>query len=573
MGTLYDPALIPISRRGSWLSVAYLSGEHAPRGPGLYLRINRSRPLVHRVVMRIVPILPDGTEIALRSELEVRPGIIVAALHNNTSDLSIVFDGPTSVRVSSSSAFRLESAFSTTAQRDNAAHAVAYSESSNRYVINARVWLRKFGIEVIQGHSELDAPWDGEVSRYGDLTVRPAEGSAEASIDEIGSTWTHQPRSGLTSIVANLSSEWEEFFRPFPQAPAAEAAAGLLWMCTQGASGNLTGEAIVMSLNWMDSVWSWDNWINMVALAAPHPELAFQQFSVVAEHQDAFGAYPDAVNDGFMHFNFTKPPVQGVIIDLISEIAPAFWTRKRKEAVYESVGRFTAWWLLHRRFEGDRLCHYLHGNDSGWDNGTLLRRGVPVISPDLNAFLAYQCRVLARLAVETGLPAAEAARWNAEGDSLRNALLEELWRTDHFVARYCANGEDVDSVSLSAALPAILATEFPGDVRSALVERFRRCETHWGLASEAPDSPYYERDNYWRGPIWAPTTLIAVHALRRLGEEEFADRIARRFMRLVETSGFAENFDAESGAPLVDPAYSWTASVYLTFAGRATMQK
>jgi hypothetical protein len=35
---------------------------------------------------------------------------------------------------------------------------------------------------------------------------------------------------------------------------------------------------------------------------------------------------------------------------------------------------------------------------------------------------------------------------------------------------------------------------------------------------------------------------------------------------LCETSGFAENFDALTGAGLRDRAYTWTASVYLLLA-------
>ena len=39
-----------------------------------------------------------------------------------------------------------------------------------------------------------------------------------------------------------------------------------------------------------------------------------------------------------------------------------------------------------------------------------------------------------------------------------------------------------------------------------------------------------------------------------------------RYRRLCEQSGFAENFDALTGAALRDRAYTWTASVYLLLA-------
>jgi glycogen debranching enzyme len=57
-----------------------------------------------------------------------------------------------------------------------------------------------------------------------------------------------------------------------------------------------------------------------------------------------------------------------------------------------------------------------------------------------------------------------------------------------------------------------------------------------------------------------------VDALFRSGENNLAKEIGSRFLDLVETSGFAENFDATTGAPLRDRAFAWTASTYLILA-------
>ena len=73
-------------------------------------------------------------------------------------------------------------------------------------------------------------------------------------------------------------------------------------------------------------------------------------------------------------------------------------------------------------------------------------------------------------------------------------------------------------------------------------------------------------DGYWRGPIWAPATILVEDGLRRAGYVELADIIAERFLALCEKSGFAENFDAITGEGLRDRAYTWTASAYLLLA-------
>jgi len=82
------------------------------------------------------------------------------------------------------------------------------------------------------------------------------------------------------------------------------------------------------------------------------------------------------------------------------------------------------------------------------------------------------------------------------------------------------------------------------------------------------DSPLYQDDGYWQGPIWAPSTFIAVAGLARSGFEEFADEIARRFCRMADKSAFPENYNAVTGEPLRCPGYTWTSSVYTLLAER-----
>ena len=86
-----------------------------------------------------------------------------------------------------------------------------------------------------------------------------------------------------------------------------------------------------------------------------------------------------------------------------------------------SVSRFTNWWLNHRLSAEHGLCYYLHGNDSGWDNGTLLKQGAPLLAPDLNAFLATQCNWLAHCANELGY-VGEATIWHQRENELIAAL-------------------------------------------------------------------------------------------------------------------------------------------------------
>jgi glycogen debranching enzyme len=120
--------------------------------------------------------------------------------------------------------------------------------------------------------------------------------------------------------------------------------------------------------------------------------------------------------------------------------------------------------------------------------------------------------------------------------------------------------------SLLTLLPVVLGEALDRDVAGALGSDIRSHLTEWGLATEPVDSADYASDGYWRGPIWAPSTVLIEDGLRRAGHTELADAVRERFLRLCEKSGFAENFDAVTGEGLRDRAYTWTASAYLLFA-------
>ena len=76
--------------------------------------------------------------------------------------------------------------------------------------------------------------------------------------------------------------------------------------------------------------------------------------------------------------------------------------------------------------------------------------------------------------------------------------------------------------------------------------------TAHGFATESPSSPFYRDDGYWRGPIWAPSTMLMIDGLEKCGKAALAREAARRFVDMTAASGFAENFDALTGKGLRD---------------------
>jgi glycogen debranching enzyme len=195
--------------------------------------------------------------------------------------------------------------------------------------------------------------------------------------------------------------------------------------------------------------------------------------------------------------------------------------------------------------------------------------GIPVETPDLDSFLILQMDTLAAIAGKLGKDA-DKEKWQSRSSQLLNQMLATLWKGDHFVGIRSSDGAQIDSQTLLLYLPIILGKKLPPDVRNKLVQGLTKqgsFRTPYGFATEALTSKYYTPDGYWRGPIWAPTTMLLAEGLDSAGEHSMAKQVREDFCRLVQQSGgMYENFDAITGGGLRDPAYTWTSSVYLIFA-------
>ncbi|WP_103349946.1 trehalase family glycosidase [Amycolatopsis sp. CA-128772] len=394
----------------------------------------------------------------------------------------------------------------------------------------------------------------------------------EVVIEELpGAREPYVPPATFDAVVAAAGAGFTAFadaVAPWrgERTPAAELACYVLWSAVVAPSGFVGRPAVLMSKHWMDKVWSWDHCFNALALAAGRPELAWHQFQVVFDHQDDRGALPDSVTHAEVLRNFVKPPIHGWALSRLRGRLPGGLPEPGR--AYRQLAAWTTFWLEHRRVPGRPVAHYEHGNDSGWDNATPFARERLVQTPDLAAFLVLQLTELAALAAELG-EAAAAERWRAEADGMLAALLAELWDGTRFVSRSAATGAVQGGESLLELMPIVLGEHLPADVRESLVAGLEEHLTDIGLATERPASAFYEADGYWRGPVWAPVTVLVEDGLRRAGAVDLADRVSARFRAVCEKSGFAENFDALTGDGLRDRAYTWTAAAYLLLAGAA----
>lgn len=341
----------------------------------------------------------------------------------------------------------------------------------------------------------------------------------------------------------------------------------ITWMNFVKPEGRLKRYAMYMSKNWMTNIWSWDNVFSAIFLSHIDSDLALDQYLMFSDHQDRSGMYPDYVNDTYASFSCAKPPVYGWAYDLMASINPVFKNITLLEKVYDTISKLTNFWLRHRMSEHG-LPYYIHGNESGWDNGTFYRKNVPVITPDLTSFLVRQLDFLSRTALDLGMTY-ESNRLKAEADQLFERMMEFLWNGKTFIAYSLKDKSYIDgSTTLQSLLPLMVHYRLPEEVKNSLLATMKEENnflTEHGLATESLKSMYYQNEGYWRGPIWAPVMLMFTSLLKEMGQDIFHRDLVTRFFKCMKKNGMAENFDAKKGKGLVDPAFAWTSSVYLHY--------
>lgn len=551
-----DVSRIPFSRYGSYIGFSDLT-QSQPKHSGLYLRNfhGGAKNAFHLDLVlgrRAVPFVESATSSVLH--LEAKEGSV-----------DICFEHVDRLRFRGRGVgLRLTA--------EPGALATQQRQAPTQWEVNG---AGKYLLWPIKGELQMDVPWNGTSNGHVIATYEPSQGDRifEGEIDTYKSVWEPHDVSGdFDSATRAVKQEYSDWLKRMPEVSqeyglGAELAAYVNWESVVAPEGHLAHPAMLMSKNWMTSVWSWDQCFNAMALSFKDPKLAWDQYMLPIDNQDVNGAFPDRMNDQSDSWDFTKPPIHGWVLSWMLRNG-SFNNGEHLTQVYEPLARWTNWYFQFRDQNKDGLPEYRHGNDSGWDNSTAMLSGVPVETPDLDAFLILQMDTLAKVAHTLGKEK-DAIAWKSRSDQLLSAMLKKLWKVDHFVGVRSVDGADVESETLLLYLPLILGKRLPADVQKKLLDGLMkkgRFLTENGFATEALTSKYYTPDGYWRGPIWAPATMLLAEGLDSIDRRQVADNIRTRFCNMVQKGGMSENFDAITGTGLRDPAYTWTSSVYLIFA-------
>jgi hypothetical protein len=346
--------------------------------------------------------------------------------------------------------------------------------------------------------------------------------------------------------------------------------------------------------------WLWDSCFHAVVWAHLGDERALTELAAALDPIDDDGFVPHVRYAGGSnpHESFwgraatssiTQPPMYGHALAEASRLG-----LEPPPVLIERATRGVRFLLERRRRSPGGLVELCHPWESGcddsprWDDlcpggwsvrrwfdrkGALLRsvhrtRGgaplwndeVAVGSVGFNALLAFNVRELASLTGDDVLAGAAAELVDA---------LDERW--DPELSTWVDDGPTATGSGRirthDALLPVLVTRLDPSRPLRALVDP----AAHGGRAGPTSvhrDEPTFRPNRYWRGSVWPQLGYLSWVAATRCASSEVARSLSTMVTAGAWSSGWAEHWDADTGAGLGAAPQSWTGLVVAFGAGR-----
>ena len=344
--------------------------------------------------------------------------------------------------------------------------------------------------------------------------------------------------------------------------------------------GGLLHEGVIPShsVTYFTGFWAWDSWRFSAALARFAPELAKNNIRAMFDYQLPDGMIIDCIytNPAENNARDSKPPLVCWAVDEIFTLNQD--TAFVKE-MYPQLLAYYKWWYNKRDHNRNGMCEFgstdgtleAAGWESGmdnairFDNAKMLKNGEDAWSlnqesVDLNAYLAFECRLLKKFAALIG------TTFNGPdyGDKVADYFFNE--KIGWFCDRRTDDGSFIEEPACEGYTPfwVQIATKEQMDKALVLLTDTAKFSTYIPFPTASADNPKCDPNGYWRGPIWLDQTYQAIKGLRNYGHKDLADKYTRQvFDRCQGLTGDApihENYGTHNGERLQASHFSWSAS-------------
>ena len=204
------------------------------------------------------------------------------------------------------------------------------------------------------------------------------------------------------------------------------------------------------------------------------------------------------------------------------------------------------------------------GRNCGWDDQEIMANGPFLMADPAMSFILLRAdKDLLAIAEKLGEVTAEIEGWISD----LTAAVPSLWNEElgSYDARDLRSGAWANNISSGAFLYFYAGIENP-----AMDERTLDAwdAVTYGIPSADPKAERFDPQRYWRGPSWPFMNSLIAIGLKDAGRELLAERLRRETEELIRKGGFYEYFDPTNGAPCGGSDFTWTAAVWLAWAGR-----
>ena len=552
-----DLSRVPFSRAKSRFMVFYdlntsdTDSMQCDEKPHLYISLTCDSPAqpCRRGLMRLAPV-KNGEELTYSYKANLSKLEIIT----ETGSISICISGSATLRIRGDIALRISALLpecESEVSEASGAHAISF-ESVGKVLFAPVEGSADYVSEPVQSGASTDTvtvtltPADSgffDIALHdeaalsgnrdaGDVPFEDAVASAEADFASWleNCTATAPEFESLRTLAAYVT--WISVQAPLHKQPHSVMKNDLMYSYRNGQSdASSFGQALIAQ-----------SMINS-------PEVSLEFLSNMFKYQTENGQIPFAVNKSYADYSLTPPPLHGMpALNLMGVGADI-------TSLYEPLRDYANWWKSYRASSRlSRLPYYSYSDECLFSSSSIFKDGVPVVSPDLATHLILIHYSLNKMAVRLEL-FDEAIEWERYGDSMKNAMLRELWNGEQFLCRNAITGEPVDTDSPLLYFPIILGELLPYYVIAFMSEKLEHYYMTYagikeGLKSKIVNIPYQ---------------ALFAQAFYRSGKRHISQAIARGVMRHVSEHGFVPICHLDDEIPhedaAVPPCTRWPSEV------------
>lgn len=355
--------------------------------------------------------------------------------------------------------------------------------------------------------------------------------------------------------------------------------------------------------------WLWDSCFHAIVLAHFEPTAAKKEIVTLLSRQFNNGMVPHMIYwDGNALKNthrlkidwgstgtssITQPPM----------IAYAVWRIFQKdgdtaflEAVYKNLFHYYKYLLNERDPHERHLVGILNPDESGEDNSPRFDRllDLPPVHEEevnyqkrmalveenkkcnfdapfcmknffwvkdvpFNVIMIENLRSLSRIAEKLN-QSYDSQYFNKEAERLSDSM-RELMNGDGLY--WSTFGEDYQKIKVKtwAIFSPLFAKILSQEEAQKLVSEYLLNPELFGAAYAVPtvsqDEPSYDPKGFWRGPVWIATNWFIYKGLLNYGFNDIAEDIKKSSIKLIEKSGFREQFNPHTGEGMGAKDFTW----------------